>query len=560
MLAALLAMCTAPLGQSNDWVGKTRYYAARDDQAVYRVREDDVVLDFKGGGFQSGKPPSSDLSSYTGTGLLVEGRKNVTIRNLTVRGYRFNIRLVNCQNVRLENCNVSGSRSIRMARDGRTVDTFLDIRNIDVWRTYGSGIWIEGCKGVVVKKNTSKGSQNGLVLVDTSNATVIENDFSYNSGWGIALGRSSDNTVCWNRADFCNRPWSGGWGGDSSAIAVADSSQRNYFVGNSLTHSGDGFFLTHRGDKFDEKVGKIELFGPSNDNVIAFNDGSWSTANAFEGTFSTGNVYYKNWANDSLAAGFWLGYSDESLVLENEVKRNKNSGVAIEHGRLNVVQANAIEESAWAGVAFWTSEDWKARAKPSERNDAFDNKLVKNASVYNLKGSSSAYLKDEILSEGPGSVGSVAAPNNSGRKGKFEAEQLPRLNEIVKMRPKGWKFYRETQASTGVQWIQAEDWAPRDFGGWPCSLATTRPWFAGDVPNRTRREGGGPFLRAVRTHPGESPAGAYLCEVRPRRAGGRYVGWRNARLVRFQAQAACKGGAQNRYLAGGLVRVADPEV
>jgi parallel beta-helix repeat protein len=465
MIPALLALCSAATSQGSDWVGKTRYYAARDDQAVYEVREDNIVLDFKGGGFQSGKPVNPDQNAYTGTGLLLEGRKNVTIRNLKVRGYRFNIRLVNCQNIRLENCKASGSRSIRMAQGGLPMSTFLDIRNIDVWRTYGAGIWIENSKKVVLKKSSARGSQNGLVLVDTSDSTIIENDFTFNSGWGIALGRSSDNAICWNKADFCNRPWAGGWGGDSSAVAVADSSNRNYFVGNSMTHSGDGFFLTHKGDRFDEKTGKIELFGPSNDNVIAYNDGSWSTANAFEGTFSTGNVYYKNWANDSLAAGFWLGYSDDSLVLANEVLRNANSGVAIEHGRQNVVEANRIEGSAWAGIAFWAAEDWRAKAKPSERNDALGNKLKSNQAPYDLRGTSQPYLKDEVTQEGPGSVASAANPNTTGRRAKFETEQLPRVKALMAMRPKAWKFYRETQGPKGVGWIQAEDWAPRDFFG-----------------------------------------------------------------------------------------------
>src|SRR5688500_5269812 len=115
MISALLATTIATQGA--EWVGKTRYFGARDDQAVYVVREDNVVLDFKGGSILSGKPVNPDQSGYTGTGLLLEGRKNVTIRNLSVKGYRFNIRVNNCQNVRLENVNASGSRSIRMAQD-----------------------------------------------------------------------------------------------------------------------------------------------------------------------------------------------------------------------------------------------------------------------------------------------------------------------------------------------------------------------------------------------------------------------------------------------------------
>ncbi|MBC8065974.1 MAG: right-handed parallel beta-helix repeat-containing protein, partial [Chlorobia bacterium] len=431
MISAFLVGFALSTTQGPEWAGKNKYYRPRDDQAVYVVRNDNVVLDFKGGSIQSGKPPSPDQSTYIGTGILLEGRKNVTIRNLKVSGYRFNIRLLNCENIRLENCVASGSRSIRMATDRRPISTFLDIRNIDVWRTYGAGIWIEGSRNVIVKKTKAKASQNGIVLVDTTKSLLIENDFSFNSGWGIALGRSSDNEVCWNRADFVNRPWSGGWGGDSSAVAVADSSNRNYFVGNSLTHSGDGFFLTHRSDRFDEKAEKIELFGASNENVIAYNDGSWSTANAFEGTFSKENVYYRNWANDSLAAGFWLGYSDGSLILDNQIKRNQNSGVAIEHGLANTVQGNAIENSAWAGIAFWASNDWRAKAKPADKNDAFGNTLKGNFEPYRLANSVDSFLKDEVVSTSPFNVQSVANPNWSGRKATFESQQLPHVKKLM---------------------------------------------------------------------------------------------------------------------------------
>ena len=461
MIAGILACALAT--QSDNWIGKAQYYGAKDGDSVYEIKRDDLVLDFKNGSLQSGKPPSPDLSTYTGTGLLVQGRRNVTIKNFKVRGYRYNIRIVDCDNVRLENVDASASRTIRNAQNGSPIDLFLDIRNVDVWRTYGAGIWIENSKNVTVKKTVAKGAQNGIVLVDTTHSTLIENDFSYNSGWGIALGRSSDNRILWNHADFVNRPWAGGWGGDSAAIAVADSSHRNYFVGNSLTHSGDGFFLTHRSDRFDERNRKIELFGPSNDNVVAYNDGSWSTANAFEGTFSRGNIYYKNWANDSLAAGFWLGYSDESLVLENEVDRNRNSGVAIEHGRRNVVAQNHIQGSAWAGVAFWAAGDWRGSAKPSENNDSIGNKLIQNGKVYNLENSRNPYLRDEIVQFGPGSVASRADPNVPAMLDKFRSLYQAHVEGFLKMRPSGWKFYRETALAKGTPWIQIGDWSPRDF-------------------------------------------------------------------------------------------------
>lgn len=456
-----LALTTTP--QIDRWVGKTRTFAANDEQYVYRVEKDDVVLDFKGGCILSGKPLNPDQNSYTGTGLLIKDRKNVTIKNLRVSGYRFNFRIVNSSNIRLENCSADGSRSLPILRSGTPVDTFLDIRNIDIWRTYGAGFWIENCQQIVVKKSHAKGSQNGIVLVATSGATIIENDFSFNSGWGIALGKSSQNNICWNRADFVNRPWSGFWGGDSAALAVADGSQENYIVGNSLTHSGDGFFLTHRGDRFLEKEGKIELDGPSNNNVIAYNDGSWSTANAFEGTFSSGNVYFKNWANDSAAAGFWLGYSDDSLVLDNEIRRNGNDGVAIEHGLRNVIAENVIEGSRGAGVALWTSSDWKRLAKPSGQNDLVGNRLRSNGRIYRLDGTTSPFLKDDLDSASPSVVDQVPRANHADRLAKFEHENLKRIEQILAMKPKNFRYYRDEIGPRGFNWIQPDEYAPRDF-------------------------------------------------------------------------------------------------
>lgn len=461
MIPALLA--AAMTTQGAEWIGKTRYFGARDDQAVYEVKQDNVVLDFKGGSILSGKPVNPDQSTYTGTGLLIEGRKNVTIRNLTVKGYRFNIKIKGCANVRLENVHIGGSRSIRMARDGRPINTFLDIRDYFRWQEYGAGIYMEDTHGVVVKKCTGKGSQNGLMMLHVSDATIIENDFSYNSGWGIALCRSFKNRIVWNKADFCNRPWAGGWGGDSAGIAMVDGSMHNYVVGNSLTHSGDGFFLTHRNDRFLEDKKVIELVNTSNENVVAYNDGSWSTANAFEGTFSNFNVYYKNWANDSLAAGFWLGYSNESLVLENEILRNQNSGVAIEHGTRNVILRNRIEKSGWAGVALYAADDWRATAKPSKDNDSMENRLVDNGQVYNLHNTYNPYLSDQITQPGPGNYASAANPSVKGVVERFQSSALPEIKKLLALRPKGWKFYRETGAPKGVQWLQTEDWAPRDF-------------------------------------------------------------------------------------------------
>jgi hypothetical protein len=128
-----------------------------------------------------------------------------------------------------------------------------------------------------------------------------------------------------------------------------------------------------------------------------------------------------------------------------------------------VIESNRIEGSAWAGVGLWASEDWRGRAKPSEGNDSVGNHLAGNREPYNLRGSRDAYLNDEIGASGPGSVASTAKPNNAGRRVKFEREQLERLNQIMALRPKDFKFYREENRPQGIEWIQAAVFAPRDF-------------------------------------------------------------------------------------------------
>ena len=64
-------------------------------------------------------------------------------------------------------------------------------------------------------------------------------------------------------------------------------------------------------------------------------------ANAFEGTFSTGNVYFRNLANDS-NYGFWLGFSSNSLIARNDIWRSRSDGIAIEQGANNRIELNEI--------------------------------------------------------------------------------------------------------------------------------------------------------------------------------------------------------------------------
>ncbi len=444
---------------------KPGYYEIpdHDGKGALIISADDITVDFNGAIISSCDVKKADREKFTGCGINIEGRKNITLINGAISGYHYNIRAVGCDNLRIENCDVSISRAHRVMNGSESLDIWLEIRDLNFWKSYGGGIWIEKSTGCTVKGCKGHLAQDGLFLISSDHCMITENDFSYNSGWGIALWEACDNIVTWNLIDFVSRPWRGGLGADSAAMAVSNGSHRNYIIGNSMTHGDDGFFLTNLSDTgYDEKQDRFILEGASNDNIVAYNDGSWSPANAFEGTFSDRNVYYRNYANDS-GYGFWLGFSNYTLVLENEICRNRVSGIAIEHGRGNRFERNLIEDNPTSGINLFAGRHKPGEEYPSTDIEIRDNVIRRSDIGLDLTGSTSCYLEGNILEYAPVQEGLVCdkAPDESDALTKFlESPQYARLQEILKSKPKDYKMYRESGRPCGVELIKAGEYAP----------------------------------------------------------------------------------------------------
>jgi parallel beta-helix repeat protein len=437
-----------------------------DENGVLRITGDNVLVDFQGATLAAMPVVGADLSQAQGVGVVIEGAKNVTIRNAKVHGYFFNIRAVKAPGLKLEGCDVSYGRGHRIAVAGHPIEIWLVLRSLEAWRSYGAGIWIEESSDSVVRRCRGSGAQNGLLLVGSDECGLTENDFSFNSGFGIGLWASSRNVVAWNRIDFVNRPWGGGWGGDSAALVIANGSHENYLVGNSMTHSGDGLFLTDRvNGGFDEQKQTTRFEGSCNRNVIACNDGSWSTANAYEGTFSFGNVYYRNLANDS-NFGFWLGYSSDSLIFENEVLRNNDDGIAIEHGHGTRIEANTFGNNRGAAIALWSSEGWLDRLHPSRDLEIRDNIIQHCGRAFRLDYSTQVSAGGNKIEGTPQSEFPFVERPPSSALAKFkQGVPYKRLQEILSARPRDFKMLRDEAGPTGVDWLEPDDFAPRDYRG-----------------------------------------------------------------------------------------------
>ena len=95
---------------------------------------------------------------------------------------------------------------------------------------------------------------------------------------------------------------------DSTCVLVESGSNDNFFSHNDITHGGDGVFLR-------------PLNGwVSTGNVFEDNDASYAHNNCFESQ-APRNVYRHNKANYG-SYGFWLGMSDQSVVVDNEASYN----------------------------------------------------------------------------------------------------------------------------------------------------------------------------------------------------------------------------------------------
>lgn len=337
-----------------------------DGNGVVQIVADGVTVDFDGQALR-GAALDATPDTFSGFGIRITG-KNVTLRNATVSGFKGAIWATRADGLTVEDCDVSHNfrqrlRSTPQAED--LGDWLWPHRNDDnEWlKNYGAGIYVEESEGITIRRNVAHQSQNGLCLRRVNRSQVYDNDFSFLSGWGIAMFRCCGNVAARNNCDFCVRGYSHGVysrGQDSAGILFFEQCHDNLFAYNSATHSGDGFFgyAGHEaleGDVREERVG-------NNRNILYRNDFSFAPAIGIEMTFSFDNQYVENILNGS-NYGIWGGYSSFTHVERNTIEDNLIAGIAVEHGSQWMVLRNALRNNA-RGVQFWWDEDKDLLAKP----------------------------------------------------------------------------------------------------------------------------------------------------------------------------------------------------
>ena len=301
-----------------------------------------------------------------GTGILVSDCVGVTIRGGVVRGYKVALRLERCVGVEVAGLAVPEGRAMRLRSSDCAEDEadwlWPHKNDEDEWaRTYGAAVSVVDSRGIKLHDIRVRNMQNGIQLVRTHNSLVWDCDASFLSGWGLALYRSSGNTVAHSRFDWCVRGYSHEryWRGqDSAGILLFERSSDNLVWRTSATHGGDGVFLFAGRDLVEGRArerGELDPSG-SDRNTFAECDLSFAVANALECTFSDDIWAIRNRLDGAHMHGVWGGYSRRLVVLDNSIQGTLGPGIAVEHGVDCAYVGNALVRNA-TGLKLWWDED-----------------------------------------------------------------------------------------------------------------------------------------------------------------------------------------------------------
>jgi nitrous oxidase accessory protein NosD len=267
-------------------------------------------------------------TAFGGYLIYIENSRNITIKNFeSVSDFFYVVSANQSSDLLIENNNFSYNRK----------DT---LGWISIWSDHnqalGGGVLLYQCDSSELRDNRMVQQNDGIAMYECEKMNIHNNVLNWNCGFGIRMNFTNKSHIWHNDCSHVNRETDPS---DCAAILLIVSNE-NLVENNDLTYSGDGVFL-----------GQYQYSNIPNNNRFLNNDCSYSPHNAIEATFGDGNVYIGNRCNYS-HYGFWLGYSFNSLVKDNEIIGNFQSGIAVDRGFKNTFVSNLIKENPY-GFELW---------------------------------------------------------------------------------------------------------------------------------------------------------------------------------------------------------------
>jgi nitrous oxidase accessory protein NosD len=450
--------------------------ASRDiESPAVTIRGEGITVDFNGAVLVGGAE-EADADTYAGTGIGIDGGRQITVKNATIRGYKVGILARRSPRLHLTGNDLSYNWKQRL-RSGIEKESLVDWMSYhqnekDEWLRFGAAIYLSECDDAEIDHNTAVQGQNGLMVTRSSGLKIWNNTFQYLSSLGIGFYRVTKSTVMHNRIDWAVRGYSHGHynrGQDSAGLLMYEQSSGNVVAFNSITHGGDGLFLWAGQSTMD--TGQ----GGSNDNLFYRNDFSHAPTNGIEATFSR-NTFLRNRIEDCWH-GVWGGYSYESAWVGNRFARNAEA-IAIEHGQDNLIQENVFERDRVA-IRLWANPtqaaDW---GYPRHRDTRSRDYRVSQNRFQGLEAAFDVRATTGIRLEGNQYENVVArtAPDSldvsEATDGRIETADFL---DVPRPLPDGMDAMLPDGAIRGREAIIVDEWGPYDWKSpklWPVGPPT----------------------------------------------------------------------------------------
>ena len=438
------------------------------DEAVIVIEGDNITIDFNNA-ILTGSSKKKNPDEFFGIAILVRNSKMVTIKNLKAKGYKVALLARDVTSLTIENCDFSYNyrQHLNSTQEKEDISDWLSHHQNenDEWLRYGAAIYLRNCDFTIVKNTKVIGGQNALMMMNCNYGKIYNNDFSYNSGLGLGMYRCSNNLIAYNKIDFNVRGYSHGIynrGQDSAGILIYEQSNSNYFYKNSVTHSGDGFFLWAGQTTMDNGQGGC------NDNVVTGNDFSYAPTNGIEATFSR-NVFTKNRVFEC-DNGLWGGYSYNTIIAGNQFRFN-SIGIAIEHGQKNEIHHNIFYQDKEA-IRLWGRKeqpsDWgyaKNRDTRSRDYIIANNNFNGNQLVLNLNRTEKVNVFDNIYTDVTQLFKIDSTVNRFDTAKYDEIARMVSIDsaELVPDIPSPQNAFKGSAALAGRKNILITEWGPYDF-------------------------------------------------------------------------------------------------
>jgi parallel beta-helix repeat protein len=277
-----------------------------------QIDSDSITLDGNG---------RTITGSYTGSGVFLSGRNNVSIKNLGVKHFSNGIYLYSSSNNTLSSNNASNNQG-GIGLESSSNNT-LSGNNANSNNYYG--IYLESSSSNMLSGNNASNNYYGIFLYSSSNNTLSGNNASnnvggYYGGYGIYLYSSSSNMLSGNNAS-----------NNRNGIYLYSSSN-NTLSGNNASNNRNGIFLysssnnTLSGNNASNNVGGYYggsgiYLASSGNNTLSGNN---ANSNYYDGIYlysSSNNTLSGNNASGSYF-GIYLYYSSNNIIYLNNLIKN----------------------------------------------------------------------------------------------------------------------------------------------------------------------------------------------------------------------------------------------